>query len=1344
MSDRGRAFHDRFRIFSRAKPGVVSMHMRRLAFSAATLFALFLAACGTDNISPNNGQAPSGAVPGPALTAPVCDNAATITSDLTTLMAKLTPNDQSALTKWNTVQSLMASGQTSEAQAYAQDPLLTFINKKFQQAGLTGADLAYYTNLLNKVTAGITCFVTPYDIPTTNNVVVKVLPNNLGGVYFPPGFCDASCGGINVTLEQVPQCTATGSVGCLNTLLDQYGDYLKITLTGGTPNPAISAIVALCVPGDVDPTLARTLLVGHQDDLTSSSNGFTVLNPAAIPDTLFKLLTCPLPLAQAGPPPTMLGRLASRLADLLLPEKASARMYYFAGFGIGGTTKTFSPFGLVSPTLSATGGTGGTKTTFSPSLPGLSPAGPSLTTISNNTITDTAGHKEVAGVGAVLPGVYVKTNLGTGIPNATVTFSVSPTLLEENQPGSSAEVCNASGNPGSIDVPTDGNGYAELPCLNFGTKAGYKQLSAVIDISTASGISAAGLANVTVTACEPTGCGTASATTQLNWLIKTLPGNAAQLVMVTQPSPTAQSGIGLGTQPTVKLQDLSGNDTPVSGINVKAELAVPGTATLATTLTVTTDGTGLAKFTDLVISGPIGTYNLKFTSGSLTSATSSDISLGAGAPNKLVVTAISTSVAAGELFTTPPVVEVQDAAGNKTGSTALIGVTVGSGATLAGVQSKNATAGSATFTDLTVGGLGSPAPSRTLTFASAGLAPAMVNVEVTVGPAKKLAVTSTSTSVAAGELFTTPPVVEVQDQFGNKTGSTALIGVTVGSGATLAGVQSKNATAGSATFTDLTIGGLGSPALSRTLTFTSTGLDQAAADLNVTAGPAKKLAVTAISTSVAAGELFATPPVVEVQDQFGNKTGSTALIGVTVGSGATLAGVQSKNATAGSATFTDLTIGGLGSPALSRTLAFTSTGLDQATADLNVTAGPAKLLTIENLAAFNATTAAAGNPFGTQPQVQVRDQFGNATPASLTVTATVTTKPLNAVGGILNPPAMEATNASGLATFNALGIGGTQGGWTLSFGSGSLTAATSGTITVTAGAAAQITTNNPASGTYPGTPAPFTSATAPAPQVKVLDAWNNPAGATVSWLLTGSGTSTGASLSSNSTTSDPVTGLSSVTWGFGDGGNSLTASLSATTFATFTATTSTGASLAACTLSGTTKKTDLAKFSSGLTLSGSTVTGGYLGYFSIPTSAGGMIRSVQVQMSVTGQSSGDGNYPTELRAYKMVNGFKVGNAIATFKPTTTVLKLPGSNSTPTAITYTLTSGGSLIGIPSETIIFELQIQAASTRTFQVWYNTKPSGAACVNSKLYTPGTVTGASNFSAATFLAGHALKVTN
>jgi hypothetical protein len=1217
------------------------MHMRRLAFSAATLFALFLAACGTDNISPNNGQAPSGAVPGPALTAPVCDNAATITSDLTTLMAKLTPNDQSALTKWNTVQSLMASGQTSEAQAYAQDPLLTFINKKFQQAGLTGADLAYYTNLLNKVTAGITCFVTPYDIPTTNNVVVKVLPNNLGGVYFPPGFCDASCGGINVTLEQVPQCTATGSVGCLNTLLDQYGDYLKITLTGGTPNPAISAIVALCVPGDVDPTLARTLLVGHQDDLTSSSNGFTVLNPAAIPDTLFKLLTCPLPLAQAGPPPTMLGRLASRLADLLLPEKASARMYYFAGFGIGGTTKTFSPFGLVSPTLSATGGTGGTKTTFSPSLPGLSPAGPSLTTISNNTITDTAGHKEVAGVGAVLPGVYVKTNLGTGIPNATVTFSVSPTLLEENQPGSSAEVCNASGNPGSIDVPTDGNGYAELPCLNFGTKAGYKQLSAVIDISTASGISAAGLANVTVTACEPTGCGTASATTQLNWLIKTLPGNAAQLVMVTQPSPTAQSGIGLGTQPTVKLQDLSGNDTPVSGINVKAELAVPGTATLATTLTVTTDGTGLAKFTDLVISGPIGTYNLKFTSGSLTSATSSDISLGAGAPNKLVVTAISTSVAAGELFTTPPVVEVQDAAGNKTGSTALIGVTVGSGATLAGVQSKNATAGSATFTDLTVGGLGSPAPSRTLTFASAGLAPAMVNVEVTVGPAKKLAVTSTSTSVAAGELFTTPPVVEVQDQFGNKTGS-------------------------------------------------------------------------------------------------------TALIGVTVGSGATLAGVQSKNATAGSATFTDLTIGGLGSPALSRTLAFTSTGLDQATADLNVTAGPAKLLTIENLAAFNATTAAAGNPFGTQPQVQVRDQFGNATPASLTVTATVTTKPLNAVGGILNPPAMEATNASGLATFNALGIGGTQGGWTLSFGSGSLTAATSGTITVTAGAAAQITTNNPASGTYPGTPAPFTSATAPAPQVKVLDAWNNPAGATVSWLLTGSGTSTGASLSSNSTTSDPVTGLSSVTWGFGDGGNSLTASLSATTFATFTATTSTGASLAACTLSGTTKKTDLAKFSSGLTLSGSTVTGGYLGYFSIPTSAGGMIRSVQVQMSVTGQSSGDGNYPTELRAYKMVNGFKVGNAIATFKPTTTVLKLPGSNSTPTAITYTLTSGGSLIGIPSETIIFELQIQAASTRTFQVWYNTKPSGAACVNSKLYTPGTVTGASNFSAATFLAGHALKVTN
>ena len=89
--------------------------MRRLAFSAATLFSLFLAACGTDNVSPNNGQAPGEAVPlpGPALAAGTCSatyNTTPITADIDSLMKVLTPNNSSAQSKWDYVKPLMSYG----------------------------------------------------------------------------------------------------------------------------------------------------------------------------------------------------------------------------------------------------------------------------------------------------------------------------------------------------------------------------------------------------------------------------------------------------------------------------------------------------------------------------------------------------------------------------------------------------------------------------------------------------------------------------------------------------------------------------------------------------------------------------------------------------------------------------------------------------------------------------------------------------------------------------------------------------------------------------------------------------------------------------------------------------------------------------------------------------------------------------------------------------------------------------------------------------------------------------------------------------------------------------------
>jgi hypothetical protein len=61
----------------------------------------------------------------------------------------------------------------------------------------------------------------------------------------------------------------------------------------------------------------------------------------------------------------------------------------------------------------------------------------------------------------------------------------------------------------------------------------------------------------------------------------------------------------------------------------------------------------------------------------------------------------------------------------------------------------------------------------------------------------------------------------------------------------------------------------------------------------------------------------------------------------------------------------------------------------------------------------------------------------------------------------------------------------------------------------------------------------------------------------------------------------------------------------------------------------------------------------------------------------------------------------------------------------------------------ETIILELQITAPSTRTFQVWYNTKNvDGSDCYNTKLYTPALVT--PNFDTSGFQRGLHLNVGN
>src|SRR5207247_514627 len=150
----------------------------------------------------------------------------------------------------------------------------------------------------------------------------------------------------------------------------------------------------------------------------------------------------------------------------------------------------------------------------------------------------------------------------------------------------------------------------------------------------------------------------------------------------------------------------------------------------------------------------------------------------------------------------------------------------------------------------------------------------------------------------------------------------------------------------------------------------------------------------------------------------------------------------------GAATFNGLAING---PAGSYTLRFESAGLTPATSStITLGAGTATQLTITTEPSPTATSGAA---FGQQPVLQVRDGAGNpAGGAGVPVTAVIASRP----GGATLTNATATTLASGAATFNGLAINGSAGSYTLRFESGTLSAATSGPITLSAGAAAAL------------------------------------------------------------------------------------------------------------------------------------------------------------------------------------------------------------------------------------------------------------------------------------------------
>jgi hypothetical protein len=706
-----------------------------------------------------------------------------------------------------------------------------------------------------------------------------------------------------------------------------------------------------------------------------------------------------------------------------------------------------------------------------------------LATFTGLSISGTVGPRTLTFSAPGFPSVTSEAvDITAGAPAALV-VSTQPSATVQSAVALAAQpvvqLRDASGNP----VGQDGLTVTATIATGGGTLGG--TAAVITDVN---GVASFTNLSITGTAGSRTlGFAASGLTSAVSTTIDVTPGTSAPsaIAIMTQPSAGAQSGVALAQQPVVQIRDGTGAAVNQAGVSVTAAIATGG-GSLGGTTTVTTNGSGVATFTDLSLTGTVGPKTLEFTSGTLAAPTSNSITLSAGAPSAVTIaTQPSITASSGVAFGQQPAVQVRDASGNPVRQAGLL-VTASiesGGGTLAGAATATTNAnGVATFTNLSITGEAGP---RTLSFASGLLSSAASNpIDITdpvVTPAALTITTQPSPTANSGLLIVQQPVLQVRDGSGNAVNQ-AGISVTAAiasGGGTLSGIATVVTNAlGVATFTNLAISGT-APG-ERILSFTSGSLTPATSNpVTVSVGPVSAVTVTAQPSATAqSGTAFGTQPAVQIRDGSGNPVNQAGIF-VTAdiaSGGGTLGGAATVGTNAsGVATFTDLSISGNPGP---RALSFSSGSLAAATSStIDVTGPPTLSVTTEP-----SPTAQSGAVFAQQPVIQLRDASGAAMGlAGVSVTASISNG-----GGTLGGTATAITDAAGVATFSGLSITGAIGGRTLSFTATGFVGAASAVINITAGPAAVLSIS-----TQPSSSAASGAAFAQQPIVRLRDGSGN-------------------------------------------------------------------------------------------------------------------------------------------------------------------------------------------------------------------------------------------------------------
>ena len=607
-------------------------------------------------------------------------------------------------------------------------------------------------------------------------------------------------------------------------------------------------------------------------------------------------------------------------------------------------------------------------------------------------------------------------------------------------------------------------------------------------------------------------------------------GAAAALQFVNQPG-GGTGGTVWAAQPSVRIVDAYGN-LATGSVTVQLGIAqgtgAPGAALTCTGGQTKVTTASLATFAGCKIDRASTGYGLVANATGLTPGSSAAFDVVPGIGVSMVFSGQPGGGTAMAPWAAQPVVTILDAGGNvSTGASGqiVLAVTAGTaGATLTclGGLTAMATAGVAAYAGCQLDKAGS---GYTISATAAGLPAASSGAfTVVAGAPTHLAFSAQPGGGTGGLAWATQPVVSLQDDGGNTVttgGLTVTLALTSNpAGGTLScnGGLSRLTQAGVATFTGCTID-LAGAGFQLTASLSGGGATGALSTLfNVVTGPAARLVFETSPSGGTGGTAWTTQPVVVAADAGGNATTTTPTITIAVEAGSGTTGAlmicgsgATRAAVAGRATWTGCAID---KAAAGYQLRATATGLvGGLSSAFDVVAGPASRL------GFSAQPSggSAGVALATQPAVLLLDAGGNPASGATPVTLDFASNPgggtLSCTGGT------TATPVAGVATFTGCWIDRAGSTYQLRAVAAGLTAATSSTFGVVAGAAARLGfIANPIGGTG-GTSFPAQ------PVVRVEDAYGNVAtSASVTVTLSLAVNPSGGSLACNGGTAMATAG----------------------------------------------------------------------------------------------------------------------------------------------------------------------------------------------------------------------------